>query len=521
LAVKAPAKPSTGTTYYVAANGNDTTNSGTSPQSPWLTLTKVNATLLNGGDTVLFRGGDTFSGKLAPARSGTASLPITFGSYNGIATIQNTAAEAISCYRQGGWVIENLKILGGTTSDAAWTGNVAGIYLYNDQTPNKTDIIIRNCESTGFNAGIWVGGGSSFGFTNVTVQGCVAHNNRVEGITSWGTYNATGPVYSHTNIQFIDCVAHTNKGNSANTSTHSGSGIVFGATNGGIADGCVTFNNGELNAATAVGPVGLWAYNANNILFQRCVSYNNNTGTVADGGGFDFDNNCSNSLCQYCIAYGNDGPGMLVYGVTGNNNNTGNVVRYNIFWGNAANNTSYGEIYIANNIPNTHIYNNTFVARGSTPAVNVGNANPTNVFFRNNIFHTQTGPLIDVNATGVTTSNVLFQGNSYFRNSGFSIDWFGTIYTSYANWRSGQSGQETLSAAQTGLAADPLLVNVNTNPAVLERGSIAEANGLKPQAGSSVLTGGINLGTQFSYLTGPRDFFGTTPGATLMGAAED
>jgi hypothetical protein len=519
--VSYPTKTTVGTKYYVASNGSDA-NDGLSTAAPWATIAKVNTIAFNPGDKVFFRGGDTFAGKIAIARSGTATNPITIGSYGvGRATIQNTAAEAISIYRQGGQTVQDLKFIGGTTSDAAWTGNIAGIYLYNDATPNKTNITIRNCESTGFNAGIWVGGGSTFGFTNVLVENCLAHNNRVEGITSWGSYNAVGPVYSHSNVSFVVCVAHTNKGNPAQTGTHSGSGIVFGATNLGIAESCVAFNNGELNAATAVGPVGIWAYNANNILFQHCVSHSNQTGTAADGGGFDFDNNCSNSLIQYCIAWDNDGPGMLIYGVTGNNNNTGNTVRNNIFWGNATNNTTYGEIYIANNIPTTHIYNNTFIARGATPAVNVGNANPTSVFFRNNIFHTQTGPLIDVNATGVTTSNVLFQGNSYFRNSGFSIDWFGTVYSSYATWRSGQSGQETLSAAQTGSAADPQLVNATTQPQVKSYSEIALAADLKPQQGSPVLTGGINLASQFSYVIPDREFFGAIPGTTLIGAAED
>ncbi|AZQ64745.1 T9SS type A sorting domain-containing protein [Flammeovirga pectinis] len=73
--------------YYVSADGNDS-NSG-SIDSPWKTLTKATEAvktvakggLLNPGDKLLFRKGDTFEGQFVILCSGTESKPIEIGSY--------------------------------------------------------------------------------------------------------------------------------------------------------------------------------------------------------------------------------------------------------------------------------------------------------------------------------------------------------------------------------------------------------------------------------------------------------
>lgn len=77
----------TGRTFYVASDGDDS-DAGTSPAEPWRTVTQVDRSGLRPGDTVLFRGGETFSDEaLMPGWgtqvSGTARAPITFGSYGG------------------------------------------------------------------------------------------------------------------------------------------------------------------------------------------------------------------------------------------------------------------------------------------------------------------------------------------------------------------------------------------------------------------------------------------------------
>lgn len=70
------------TTYYVSAAGDDA-QGGTLPSAAWKTIDKLNASagLLQPGDSVLFRRGDTFRGTITPTQSGKAGAPITYGSY--------------------------------------------------------------------------------------------------------------------------------------------------------------------------------------------------------------------------------------------------------------------------------------------------------------------------------------------------------------------------------------------------------------------------------------------------------
>ncbi|MFD2569552.1 right-handed parallel beta-helix repeat-containing protein [Spirosoma soli] len=67
-------------TYYLAANGNDT-NNGLSVNAPFRTLTRVNKLLLQPGDTLLLRRGDTFRGSLQIRQSGSSGKPIVVDAY--------------------------------------------------------------------------------------------------------------------------------------------------------------------------------------------------------------------------------------------------------------------------------------------------------------------------------------------------------------------------------------------------------------------------------------------------------
>jgi hypothetical protein len=69
------------TTYYVSSSGNDA-NSGTSEDSPWRSLEKVNKFFkFNPGDQVLFRRGDEWVGTLKVNVSGTSKHSIVYNAY--------------------------------------------------------------------------------------------------------------------------------------------------------------------------------------------------------------------------------------------------------------------------------------------------------------------------------------------------------------------------------------------------------------------------------------------------------
>src|SRR6185436_15750591 len=115
--------------YYVSTSGNDA-NTGTSTATAWQTIAKVNGRTYSAGDSILFEGGNTFSGRIyLDARSGgTADAPITISSYGtGRATIDGGLANGLYAYNSAGIKITNLKFSG------TGTGNVgAGIIFYCD-----------------------------------------------------------------------------------------------------------------------------------------------------------------------------------------------------------------------------------------------------------------------------------------------------------------------------------------------------------------------------------------------------
>ncbi|WP_430810881.1 MULTISPECIES: T9SS type A sorting domain-containing protein [unclassified Carboxylicivirga] len=67
--------------YYVSSSSGNDTNAGTSPEAPWASLARASDQLLNPGDSVLFKSGDTFIGQLQISRSGTKDMPLYFGKY--------------------------------------------------------------------------------------------------------------------------------------------------------------------------------------------------------------------------------------------------------------------------------------------------------------------------------------------------------------------------------------------------------------------------------------------------------
>ncbi|KHF29273.1 hypothetical protein VQ056_12095 [Paenibacillus sp. JTLBN-2024] len=71
-----PAAKAAGTTYYVDSLGGDDGNSGTSENSAWKSLDKVNATTFAPGDKILFKAGEAGMedyGLKAPGNMGTRS----------------------------------------------------------------------------------------------------------------------------------------------------------------------------------------------------------------------------------------------------------------------------------------------------------------------------------------------------------------------------------------------------------------------------------------------------------------
>ena len=106
-------------TYYVSGRGDDT-RPGTSPDTAWRTLTKVNNVQLVPGDTVMLEGGATFEGPLVPPGAGRPGAPVTYSSYgDGRATISSSSNNIVFLHSANWVTIQNLVL----------TANGAGMHV--------------------------------------------------------------------------------------------------------------------------------------------------------------------------------------------------------------------------------------------------------------------------------------------------------------------------------------------------------------------------------------------------------
>ncbi len=125
--------------YFSSSVGDDNRSSllAQNPATPWRSLQKLNAIFssLLPGDTVFFKRGDVFDGKITATASGTALQPIVFGAFG--------AGEkpVINGFQSLG----ALRSEGGKFWSAAWDGAAPNILLLNGQQqplgrfPNRTD----------------------------------------------------------------------------------------------------------------------------------------------------------------------------------------------------------------------------------------------------------------------------------------------------------------------------------------------------------------------------------------------
>ena len=496
-------------TYYISPTGNDE-NAGTSPTSAWKSLSKINSLDLNPGDQVLLQRGYGYSGNLSFTQedAGTPTAPITISSYGtgGTATINAGTGNAMFIYDVAGYNISNLKIVGSGIS----TNTGEGIVAYNDLANNvKLDgITIKNVDVSGFRGyGIAIGGwNQQSGFRNVKVTDVLTHDNGEGGLI---TYAQIPNVHENVYVGYVS--TYNNGGTNFPSDVD---GIVLGGVKGGIIERSIAYNN------VGKGGVGIWTYDSTSITIQHNESYNNRTTSSHDGGGFDLDNNVSDSIMQYNYSHDNHGAGFLLCHGLNNLNYTGNIVRYNISQNDGRNN-GYGGIDIYGKVTNSQIYNNTVflnsAATGNPSAIRIWNLgfeglDPSGLYFRNNIFQTQDGlNLVDADKNALDTAkDIVFQGNNYYSSgSPFNILWNGITYNSLDSWRTA-TGEEKLDENNVGFSVDPLFNNPKGGTTVNNPDLLNKLAAYRLDSTSPLIDQGLNLMSLFNINPGTQDFNGTS-----------
>jgi hypothetical protein len=294
-------------TFYVdSARGRDS-NSGTSPTTPWRSLVPVNGVALRGGDSILLRGGQRFSGTI---RLGSGNLSHTsrtstlrIGSYGErrATIVASPHQDAISAIDVTGIQVSAVNLTGQAPACSKDSSNgyrygAAGIRVA-ARRPHMTldqGISIDHVDVSGFCNGIAVGtSAEGSGISHLHVTAVRAHDNASAGI--W-TYDRADKRHAISDVAVNRSWAYRNgiRG-----------GIVLFGVDGGRVSRSVAFANGR----TAGGGVGIWAFDSTRIVFSRNESYaNGSPGIDNDGDGFDFDRGVSDSVMVHNYSHDNGGP---------------------------------------------------------------------------------------------------------------------------------------------------------------------------------------------------------------------
>jgi hypothetical protein len=324
-----------GATYYVdSAKGQDS-DSGTSPNTPWKTLDKVNATVLRSGDRVLFKAGETWKGQLAPKTAGANGRCISIDRYgdgpkpriDGDGQVE----DAVRLYNVQNIEVRNFEI----TNRGAQRAVRRGVHIFIDNFGTAEHIVVAglyihdvngvngNGDNAKDNGGIIFrtkGDRTPSRFDDLVIERNLIRTVDRSGIAADSYHAKRTRWYPSLHVvirdNFVDDVG--------------GDGIVPWATDGVLVEHNIARN---CNRRAGSYNAGSWPWSTDNSLFQ--LNEASLTRTTLDGQGFDSDYNSRNTLFQYNYSHDNEGGFILICTPVKRNRrenvgNVGTVVRYNI-----------------------------------------------------------------------------------------------------------------------------------------------------------------------------------------------
>ncbi|WP_173112098.1 CARDB domain-containing protein [Paenibacillus qinlingensis] len=474
-----------GTNYYVDDINGNNTYEGTSEQTAWKTLAKVNGTTFQPGDHILFKSGGSWSGQLHPLGSGTDGSPIIIDQYgtgnkpiiNG-GGILNTGA--VFLYNQQYWEINNLEI----TNKGTASGQKMGISIEAKDIGTLNHIYMKNLvihdvnglQTDKQNGGIWVhtyGNQVQSKFNDIQIMNNTVYDTDRAGIvvtSDWWcnpdlvTCGTTRPAYYPSTKVVV-----------SNNYVYSvgGDGISIRDTASPIVEYNVVH---DANARSGDYNNAIWTYNATNAKIQYNEAYL--TRTTKDGLGLGVDYLQDGAILQYNYTHDNEGGAVGIYtdGTWAPQSNRNFKIRYNISQNDGA------AIYnFFGSAVNGEIYNNTVYVKGdSSPAIykfNNWGGYASNISSKNNLFYN------------------LGNGNYEWGQSS-NLTWDHNIFYGF------HPANEPTDANK--ITSDPLLVNPGSGA-----NGIHTVDGYKLLYGSPALAGGTVVANH-----GGQDYWGNLVSTT-------
>ena len=324
-------------TYFVSPSGNDAA-SGLSIAQAWKSLDKVNATVFQPGDKILFEGGKTWYGQLDLKGSGTAEAPILLASYGeGRPVINLGRAEGagILLHNHGGWTICGFEVTSGAPAELGVTRQGINVRVDGNGLV-LSDVTVRDC----FIHDIWgqIGGvrerssailvscngpraarGESVSFAQPSLSNVLVEGNRIERVDKTGIVTNSIREGLRVRRNYMDNLG--------------GDGIIVSGSYRALIEyneihrSCLRTGYLDLPGDQNWWPhvAACWIIRCEETIMQFNEVYD--TGREpknGDGFAYDFDFYCKRCIAQYNYSRDNFGFLLLMYDIFQN------VARYNI-----------------------------------------------------------------------------------------------------------------------------------------------------------------------------------------------
>jgi hypothetical protein len=405
------AGPESGRAFYIDSVTGDDANDGHSATNAWKSLDKVNGTVFEAGDKVLFKAGSKFKGQLKPQGSGRMMdgrpVPIVIDKY-GAGDKPRIDADgefeaALYIHNVEYWEINNLEL---TNKGPEPKERRKGVFVHIEDYGTASHIHLKNLYIHDVNGTCRKRDGASGGIRWQTrgevkrsrlngflVENCHIVRCERDGIMGAGHIQRGEDWFPSLNViirkNLIEEVP--------------GDGIVPISCDGALVEHNIMRRCTRLlpqgDAAAGIWP---WACDNTTIQFNEVSDHK----APWDAQGFDSDWDCRNTLIQYNYSHDNEGGFLLVCNNGGAHRNiavnTGTIIRYNIsvndgFRQQKANNRDFSPVFhISGPVKNTKIYNNIiYVPNKPDPDPtmikmdNWGGPWPEDTWFANNIFYVQ------------------------------------------------------------------------------------------------------------------------------------
>jgi hypothetical protein len=516
--------------YYVdATNGNDA-NDGSTPLTAWKSIAKINAITFVGGDSILFKCGEVWTGTtLAPKGSGNLNRRIVVSKY-GNGALPKINADGNGLHNENGVYLYNQEYI--TISDLEITNNYAatmtdtvvrkGVYVLANNKGVVKGITLKNLvihdvlgtyDFTNESGGIFcniTGTNTITRFDSLLIEGCKVYNVDKIGISNQSTWDGrdiTGdygstPWRPSTNYVIRNCEVDSSGGN----------GMIIRDAKAPLVEYNYLYKCGKRYSGNA-----LFTFGCDDALVQ----YNESAFTVynagdVDASGFDGDYRCKRTIFQYNYSHDNDGGFAVVVcnpGGTPARFDDSTVFRYNISQNDGHRNGSINNegqiISITGQTTNTFIYNNTIYSSNDynyvvlqRPWGGSGSVFPTNTYYYNNIFYLNKST---ANFTFGNSVNTVFDYNLFYQPLGGNhpIDPHSiTTNPNFVNPGNGTQGLNTVAGYKL----------QNTSPCI-NSGKIVTGAPTKDFFGNAMPIGITDIGAS--------EFDGTVPVKLTMFKAEN